>query len=32
MSVLAATVEADAITMYKDVYNAIWTPGSRDRL
>lgn len=28
MSVLAANVEYDAMSMYKDVYNAIWTPGS----
>lgn len=28
MSVLVANVEYDAISMYKDVYNAIWTPGS----
>lgn len=25
---LAAVMEADAMTMYQDVYNAIWTPGS----
>jgi hypothetical protein len=28
MSVLAANVEYDAMSMYKNVYNAIWTPGS----
>jgi hypothetical protein len=28
MSVLAANIEYDAMSMYKDVYNAIWTPGS----
>jgi hypothetical protein len=28
MSVLAANIEYDAMAMYKDVYNAIWTPGS----
>jgi hypothetical protein len=28
MSVLAAAIEYDAMSMYKDVYNAIWTPGS----
>jgi len=28
MSVLASAMEYDAMTMYKDVYNAIWTPGS----
>jgi len=28
MSVLAAQIEYDAMSMYKDVYNAIWTPGS----
>ena len=28
MSVLAANVEYDAMTMFKDVYNAVWTPAS----
>lgn len=28
MAVLAANIEADAMSMYKDVYNAIWTSGS----
>lgn len=28
VSVLAANVESDAMSMYKDVYNAIWTPAS----
>ncbi|MGR9130778.1 P22 phage major capsid protein family protein [Rhizobium leguminosarum] len=28
MAVLAANVEYDAMTMFKDVYNAIWTPAS----
>lgn len=28
MSVLAANIEYDAMTMYKDVYNAVWTPAS----
>lgn len=28
MSVLAANIEYDAMSMYKDVYNAVWTPGS----
>jgi hypothetical protein len=28
MSVLAANIEYDAMSMYKDVYNAVWTPAS----
>lgn len=28
MSRLAAEIEYDAMSMYKDVYNAVWTPGS----
>lgn len=28
MSVLAANVEADAMSMYKDVYNSVWNVGS----
>lgn len=28
MAVLAANIEYDAMTMYKDVYNSIWAPGS----
>ena len=28
MAVLAANIEADAMTMFKTVYNAIWTPAS----
>ncbi len=28
MSVLAAAIEYDAMSMYKDVYNAMWTPAS----
>ena len=28
MSVLAASIEYDAMSMYKDVYNAIWSSGS----
>src|ERR1044072_386338 len=28
MAVLAANIEYDAMSMYKDVYNAIWTSGS----
>lgn len=28
MAVLAANVEYDAMSMYKNVYNSIWTPGS----
>src|SRR6478736_9938454 len=28
MAVLAANIEYDAMSMFKDVYNAIWTPAS----
>lgn len=28
MSVLAANIEADALSMYKDVYNSVWNGGS----
>ncbi len=28
MAVLAANIEYDAMTMFKDVYNAVWTPAS----
>ena len=28
MSVLAANIEADALNMYKDVYQSIWNGGS----
>lgn len=28
MSVLAANIEADAMSMYKDVYNSVWSSGS----
>ena len=28
MSVLAASIEADAMSMYKDVYNSVWNGGS----
>jgi hypothetical protein len=28
MSVLAANVEADAMNMYKDIYNSVWNGGS----
>jgi hypothetical protein len=28
MTVLAANIEYDAMSMYKDVYNSVWTPGS----
>lgn len=28
MAVLAANIEYDAMSMFKDVYNAVWTPGS----
>lgn len=28
MSVLAANIEADAMSMYKDVYNAVWSSGN----
>lgn len=28
MSVLAANIEADAMTMYKDVYNSVWDTGN----
>lgn len=28
MAVLAANIESDAMSMYKDVYNAKWSPGS----
>ena len=28
MSVLAANIEYDAMSMYKDVYNSVWTSGS----
>ena len=28
MSVLAASIEADAMSMYKDIYNSVWNGGS----
>jgi hypothetical protein len=29
MAVLAANIEYDAMTMFKNVYNAVWTPAPR---